>query len=243
MSARPIFYTILLVALITLPRLATAQEVTRESRSVASFTAVEFAVPGTLHLRQGDASSVEVEAPQAALAKITTTVEGETLKISTEGRSGLLNFLSGDDELEADQIDAYVTVSTLSRITQAGSGRVRGETPLQEDALALNVAGSGGMDLEVDVNTLDVSIAGSGTCTLRGRAGTMNVNIAGSGDLRGDELSTRTTEVRIAGSGDVNVGVTESLAANIFGSGDVRYRGGPTVETNVVGSGEVQTID
>lgn len=220
-----------------------AQDREREFRNVGTFTEIEFEVPGTLHLRQGKEQSVEIEASSAVLSKVETTVEGATLEISVEGDSGLFDRLFGGGNLDVDQLDVYVTASRIEALAVAGSGLVVGETRLDVETLALNVAGSGGMDLEVDANELDVRVAGTGTSTLRGRAGALTATLAGSGNLRARELEARTAEVRIAGSGSVDLHVTDHLAAQIFGSGDVRYRGGPTIEENLFGSGEARSIE
>ena len=234
---------VLLAVLLLLPvGIASAQEPVRESRSVPAFTAVEGAVPGTLHLRQGDSHSVEVEAPPAVLDRIVTSVSGNTLEISTEGSSGLSRVLSGDTRA-TDAVQVFVTAPRIRALTQAGSGQVVGASRLEASSLSLTVAGSGGMEVEVTAETLDVSVAGSGTGTVRGKAGTLTANIAGSGDIRGDALEVDTADVRIAGSGDLDLRVADVLRARIFGSGDVRYRGRPAVETTVFGSGEVQPID
>lgn len=242
-SAR-LLRTALLVGLFALPvHFAPGQDRVRESRSVASFTEIEYGIPGTLHLRQGDDSSVEIDAPQKVLDKVETTVDGKTLEISDGEDSGLFDRWFGGDGLDTDQIDVYVTAPTIRHLALAGSGRVMGETRVTSESLSLTVAGSGDMDLDLDAKALSVRVAGSGTCTLRGQTNTLEVNIAGSGDLRAGNLETQRAEVRIAGSGNTELTVADHLSAKIFGSGDVRYRGRPTVETNTFGSGEVQPIE
>ena len=235
--------TALLAVILMLPAgLVLGQERVRESRSVEAFTEIKYGIPGTLHVRQGEEASLEIEASEEVIAQIETTVDGSALEIMAEGETGFFARLFGDSDLDADEIDVYVTAPTIEHLTLAGSGQVIGETPLQAASLSLKVAGSGDMDLDVDTEELNVRIAGSGGCFVRGRAGSLDVNIAGSGDLRADELETQRAEVQIAGSGDVEVHVTDHLSAQIFGSGDVRYRGRPTIETNTYGSGTVGPI-
>lgn len=220
-----------------------AQERVREARSVEAFTAVAFHVPGTLHLRQGDDRSVEVEAPQKVLDQFEAAVENGTLKLPVGQDTGLLDRLFGDGESYDAEVDVYVTAPTIESVSLTGSGEIVGENQIEAETFALNVAGSGRTTLTLSTDQLDVQVAGSGTTTLRGRAGTLSVNIAGSGDLRAAELETQATEVNIAGSGDADLHVTEQLEASIFGSGDVGYRGRPAVSTNIVGSGNVNAID
>ncbi|MFB6232597.1 MAG: head GIN domain-containing protein [Salinibacter sp.] len=233
----------LLGALLALPvHLVSAQDRVRESRSVDAFAEVEYNIPGTLHLRQGDDRSVEVSAPETVLDEIKTTVDGETLEISDGDEPGLLE-LFGADGLDTDQIDVYVTAPTLHELNVAGTGRAVGETTIEGKALTLRLAGSGELDVEVETNELSLQMAGSGTGTLRGQTRTLDLNIAGSGNLQGASLTAQRADVQIAGSGDAKLNVTGQLSAQIFGSGDVRYRGEPTVETNMLGSGEVNPIE
>lgn len=234
----------LLVGLLgALVHTATAQDRTRQARTVDSFTEVSFEVPGTLHLRQGDARSVEVEAPQEVLDRLETTVEGGTLKIRSEDDDGIFDWFGADDDLDSDEMDVYVTASTIEKIRLAGSGRIVGETRIESESLTLSVAGSGNLELEVATQRLEVSVAGSGDCMLRGRADALDTDIAGSGDIRAVDLEVRTAEVRIAGSGDAELHVTDRLEARIVGSGDVRYRGRPEIDVNSLGSGEVSPIE
>jgi len=234
----------LLVGLLALPaHLASAQDRVRETRSVASFTEIEYGLPGTLHLRQGDDQSVEIDAPTAVLDKIETTVDGETLDISDGNESGVFDRFFGDDGLDTDDIDVYVTAPTINAVTLAGSGRVVGETQLSGASLSLTVAGSGDMEMDLEAEDLSVRVAGSGRCTLQGQARTLDVNIAGSGDLRAANLETQRADVRITGSGNAELNVTDRLSAEVIGSGDVRYRGRPTVETTTLGSGKVRPMN
>ncbi len=240
----PGWRAVLLLGLFALPlHVASAQETVREARPVASFTAIELRVPGTLHLRQGEEQSVEVEAPRAVLDQFDTAVENGTLELPVDKDSNVFERLFGDDRSSDAEVNVYVTAPTIEALSVTGAGRIEGETPIEGEALSLNVAGSGGMTLEVATAQLDVDMAGSGASTLRGRTRTFTINVAGSGDLEGRDLETETAEVRIAGSGDVMLHVTEELSASIFGSGDVRYRGEPAVSKNLVGSGGVRSLE
>lgn len=223
---------------------ATAQDVPRQTRAVNAFSQVAFAVAGTLHLRQGEEQSVELAAPEEALTRIETVVEGRRLTVRSEndsGLSGLFDWLSGDDE-DTPSIDVYVTVPTLEGLTVAGSGTIVAETPIEADELDLEIADSGGMESQLTARRLTITIAGSGDMTLRGRADEATVEIAGSGDLRAAELEVATAEVSTTGSGTTELHVTDRLNARIVGSGNVRFRGAPTVEASIIGSGTVDSM-
>jgi hypothetical protein len=221
---------------------ALAQDRTREARPVEAFTEVEFETPGTLHLRQGEGHSVEVEGPATVLDRLVTAVDGEALEVQAEDDSGLFG-LFDDGDLDSDEVDIYVTAPAIEKVGLAGSGRIEGETRIESESLFLSVAGSGDLDLEIDTEQLDVGVAGSGDCILRGRADVLTTKTAGSGDIQAPDLRTRTAEVRVVGSGDAELHVTDRLDAQILGSGDVHYRGRPEVELNSLGSGTVSSIE
>jgi hypothetical protein len=226
--------------LLTSVTVAPAQDRTREAREVGAFTEVSLGVPGTLHLRQGESRSVEVEATPKVLDHLETTVDGDELEIRDES-----NFLERmfDGDRDWGKIDVYVTAPTFEKIALAGSGAVVGETPIEGSSLDLENAGSGDVELEVTVTDLSASIAGSGTMRIRGTADRVEVRIAGSGTVQAMGLTTATAEIEVTGSGDTQLHVTNRLSARIIGSGDVEYRGSPEVDTSILGSGNVRSVE
>lgn len=218
-----------------------AQDRTRQSREVGSFTEIGLSIPATLHLRQGEDAAVEVEAEQKVLDHLETTVVDGRLKIQDADDSNFFEQVFGRSDW--GEVDVYVTAATLETISIAGSGAVLGETPIEGESLALENAGSGEIDLEVSTETLRTSIAGSGTIRLRGTADHVDGQIAGSGTIRAMELTTATAEIEVAGSGDTQLHVTDRLSVQIMGSGDVEYRGTPELETQTLGSGDVRSVE
>lgn len=234
-----VFTVALLLGLQETP-VAQAQE--RETREVDDFTQVSVAVPGTLYLSQGETHRVEVEADADVLDRLETTVEGGELKIREERSSGWLSWLFGRRSSGA-AFNIYVTAPSIEELSLAGSGEIVGETPIEGEALSLEIAGSGGIDLDVNGERLQGRMAGSGAMHLRGAVTEINTEIAGSGDIHAEDVEATRGEVSIMGSGDTYVHVQDRLAVNIMGSGDVWYRGSPEIETNIQGSGEVQPLD
>ena len=64
---------------------------------------------------------------------------------------------------------------------------------------------------------------------LSGKADSQAVEVNGSGDYEATDLKTGTATINVAGSGDCDLAVSETLVANVSGSGDVSYYGKPTV--------------
>jgi hypothetical protein len=87
-------------------------------------------------------------------------------------------------------------------------------------------------------NSVELGNAGCGDWTVASVSGPAEISQAGSGDT---EIGTsQSLSIAIAGSGDVSAGATGSLEASIAGSGDVAVaavRG--SVEASIAGSGDV----
>ena len=97
------------------------------------------------------------------------------------------------------------------------------------------------MNFDLDASDINANISGSGDLFLKGTAKDLDFNISGSGAISGYELKAQKAEVRITGSGGIELNVEESLDAHITGSGNVRYDGNPKVDTSITGSGSVRS--
>jgi len=123
-------------------------------------------------------------------------------------------------------------------LNQAGSGDTKAGSA---GSAEINIAGSGDVKTQEIGGDLEVNIAGSGGVTTASVNGKLEANIAGSGDVTINGGRSRSIEVSIMGSGDVDFGgEADAVEAHIAGSGDVRIAkaNGP-IQKSVAGSGQV----
>jgi hypothetical protein len=123
-------------------------------------------------------------------------------------------------------------------LSQAGSGDTKTGTA---GSAEINIAGSGDVKTQEIGGDLEVNIAGSGGVTAASVNGKLEANIAGSGDVTVNGGRSRSVEVSIMGSGNVDFGgEADTAEVSVAGSGDVRIAkvNGP-VHKSVAGSGEV----
>lgn len=106
------------------------------------------------------------------------------------------------------------------------------------------IAGSGKMVLEkLDQEKARFSIAGSGSIKADGKVDQAEIRIAGSGDADLGDVDSRKTEVHIAGSGNADIAPREEAEIHIAGSGDVNlHTNPPKVETHIAGSGRIHNV-
>jgi hypothetical protein len=206
-----------------------------EKRAVKNFTGVDLAVPADLYITQGESYSFTIEGDSEFLEKIQTEVQGETLKIKTEG---WFNF--GWNNLK---VKIKITMPTVERLSVAGSGDIKAVTPIISEDLVINISGSGDISItELKVKTLSANVSGSGDISLIGNESAQNasVKVTGSGDVSLKGILFDDAEVSISGSGDVYLEAKENLNAKVVGSGDIVYSGNPLIDAKVSGSGRIR---
>jgi hypothetical protein len=106
----------------------------------------------------------------------------------------------------------------------------------------ISISGSGSFSCEdaIQSKTFSVRVSGSGNINLKGESEQADIVISGSGKVRGDDFRIARADIRVSGSGDIDVFVTEELRSRISGSGTIRYSGNPQrVDSSVSGSGRI----
>ena len=128
----------------------------------------------------------------------------------------------------------------LKGLTISGSGDFVCKDFIQTPIFEININGSGDIKGKFEVSKFIANIRGSGEIKVAGNTDELRLSISGSGDFEGEKFISNHAEIKINGTGDVDVHVNESLNVQIYGSGDVRYSGKPTnVNHHIFGSGEV----
>jgi len=149
-----------------------------------------------------------------------------------------------DGDLGRNRIYSCTEIGGKVRVGVKGVGQVAWEdipqvvvrTPRNADVSASGaVYGSVGRTA-----SLQISNAGCGDWTVGNVSGPLNIRQAGSGALRAG--TSRSADVRIAGSGDVAIGpVAGALRADIAGSGDVHAAAvAGDINAHIAGSGDVR---
>lgn len=202
---------------------------TTDTRNVATFTSINFAVPGTLYVTQNDTQSVKVEAESDVISRI-----------GTEVSNGILTVDATEPIVTTEPINVYVSLSAIDGINNDGAGTVISDSLLTTNALSLTLQGAGTFNIYLNTTQLTTRISGAGTANLRGNATNHTAVLTGVGSLRSSELATETTSITIAGAGSAEVTVTKSLDVSITGTGSVRYHGSPEVHKQITGVGTVQ---
>lgn len=168
---------------------------------------LEIDVPADVTFTQSDGpASVTIRGPKDAVDQL--VVDGGRIR------------LNGDAD-GAGQLSIAITAPKVTHFSLLGSGDLDIRN-YHQDALALDLTGSG-----------DV--------TAQGAAKSVQATIAGSSDADFSQLTVDGADVRISGSGSAKVGPQRWAKLDISGSGDITLLSHPPrIESHISGSGDIE---
>jgi hypothetical protein len=205
-----------------------------QDRNVGGFSGVQASGSFDVHITSG-ANELKIDAEDNILPYIETTVENNTLRISTKEGFWL--------QPKRD-VKIYVAAPDFQRVEVHGSGNIIGDNTINSNnSMNISIDGSGDIRMAVHSPNVHARISGSGTIRLSGETTVFNGEIHGSGDIKAFDMKAAESKVEIGGSGSAEVVAANKLNVEVNGSGDVRYIGNPQVSSNIRGSGSVVKRD
>ena len=206
----------------------------KQDRNVGSFGGVMASGSFDVHISSGP-NQLQIEAEDNILPYIETTVENNTLKISTKEGYWLR---------PKRDVTIYVSAPDFQNVEVHGSGNIIGDNTINSrNSMIVSIDGSGDIRMTVHSPNVHARISGSGSIRLGGETTVFNSEIHGSGDIKAFEMKSAESKVEIGGSGSAEVTAANKLNVEVNGSGDVRYIGNPQVSSNIRGSGSVVKRD
>lgn len=162
-----------------------------------------------------------------------------TVRVDVNGTESLI--VEAEDNimplLKTEVLDGRLELSVESSISPTT------DITYTISAMALDgvsIAGSGDVTAAgIAAESFDAEISGSGRVEPTGSTGSLAVEISGSGRYLGEALEASVGTVRVSGSGEAVVNVTDDLDIDVSGSGGVQYIGEPNVTQSISGSGDI----
>lgn len=192
-----------------------------------------ISLPGSakVFLKQGSPQEVRIEGQENIIDNLKLDVQGEVWLIGNKR-----------PVWQSEPVKIFITLETLRLIKISGAGDVEFVNHFRDQKdLEIRISGSGKINLDMEGRDINASISGSGDLNMKGSADNLDLVISGSGNIRAFDLTTEKAEIRISGSGGMELSVENRLDARISGSGSVLYKGDPRVNSSVSGSGSVRS--
>ena len=233
---RRLTYTLILMLAVSL--CAMAQN--KETRDVRDFDEVVMRVSGKVLITQGNKNEVILEGDEDLLEEIETEVKGGRLNIKSRRN----NWRWWNNGGRKGRLTVYITVKELRGAYVSGSGDIISQNTIKTRDFTASIAGSGDIEMDLDVEYVEAKISGSGNIELQGKSDEAKLSISGSGKYIAEKLIVGDYRVSMSGSGRGSINVEGELDVRISGSGKVYYMGRPTsVNSSVSGSGSVRKIN
>lgn len=215
-----------------------AAQAQKRTIDVGSFSELSLGIPANVYLKQGSAEKVVIECDDDIFDDIEFEVKGDRLVIKKENQGW-----SWTGGWRKSEVEIYVTMATIEELAVSGSGNMESDGTLNVNDLELAVSGSGDMELDIEGDELETRISGSGSVSLSGMMNEASARISGSGRVKAEDLTVKSFDARISGSGSCYITVEDEIEARISGSGSVYYAGNPgKVISNSSGSGKVRKM-
>ena len=143
-----------------------------ESRAVGKFTALRISGLAEVIITQASEQKLVVKVSGMPITDVVTTVENETLIITTKG------FHRGES------VQVFVNYKQLNSISTAGSAELTGMNTLNTSHKKIITNGAGDIkDLTIKADTLTVSINDSGNANLNVEVNDIEIEMNDAGDL------------------------------------------------------------
>lgn len=206
---------------------------TTVTRTTSDYSVIKCSGSMDFILVKGTEGQIILDGDENLLEYIITEVKDDVLKVKVKDGINLKTSYT-------NSIKITIPFEEVSKIALSGSGDLYSKDTVTTSALAVALAGSGDITLNIKTDSVESALSGSGDITLKGSTENFESKVAGSGDFHGFDLEANNTEVYVSGSGEAKVVSNKMLKARVSGSGDITYRGNPEKEdTKVAGSGSI----
>jgi hypothetical protein len=143
-----------------------------ESREVENFTSLKISGLAEVIITQANEQKLVVQVSGMPIADVVTSVENETLIITTKG------FHRGES------VQVFVNYNLLNSISTSGSAELTSTNTLNTQHMSITTNGSGDIkDLTIKADTLKVSINDSGNAHLDVDVNDIEIEMNDAGDL------------------------------------------------------------
>ena len=202
-------------------------EVTEEL-PVSNFKEIELTLPAQVFLTQGPEFNVTVIGRANIIDNINLNVVNDRWEIFPR-----------DCVSDLGNMQFFITLPELEAIEVTGPGDIISENTFVVGDLDIQLTGTGQVDLDLEADDIEIENSGTADITLSGTADELEYRLTGTGNLNAFDLPVREAFIRVTGTGDAEVQVSDQLTVQIVGTGIVFYRGNPNRDVSITGTGSV----
>lgn len=205
-----------------------------EVRPVKGYHGIEVSSAINLYLSQGEEETVVVSASEIKWREhIRTEVVDGILKISLD----VHKWSRGNAKIKA-----YVSFTTLDRLTASGASDVFVDGVITGDHLSIDLNGASDFKGAINVKALRLEQSGASDAHITGVVSELaDIHSSGASDVKGYDLTIQNCMVHASGASDIRVTVNKELSADLSGASSVFYKGDAVIkDTRTSGASTVK---
>ena len=204
--------------------------VTKQRKISGDFDAIKVSRGIEVELSQDNNFSLEVEADENLHDIITTEVEGNVLRISSD-----------ENIKTASAKKVIISIGDISRISTTSGANVYSDTSFELSDLRIESTSGSHVNMDVYTDVLKVSSTSGAGIKLKGTATELTVSSTSGSYVRANELKAENTEVSATSGASISVNTTKALTASATSGANIKYSGNPEkVEKNKAVSGSIR---
>lgn len=210
-----------------------------KNMAVNNFSKVSVSSGIDLYLTQGNSESAKIVGDKELVDKLILEKDGTRLNIKYRQNS---NWSGNFKSRQGTKV--YLTFKALNELSASGGSDVYAANTIKTDRI--NLATSGGSDVDLNIICKDIMISASGgsDLDLKGSATNMNLSISGGSDVDARNFSVDYAKVNASGGSDAEILVNKGLEADASGGSDIKFRGNAAYKkTSSSRSGSVKHIN
>jgi hypothetical protein len=195
-----------------------AAQPTSQERTVTSFAELRAQQGVDVQLTQGTRESLRIEVEGAELADVVSSVEGNVLTLSMPNN---WTWVPGR------RVVAHVGFVRLSAISASGGSDIQSRNALRLEDLEVAASGGSDVDLDVQARSLEFRLSGGSDLELRGSTPSLTISASGGSDADAASMTAERVELHVSGGSDASVRATAAIEIEASGGSDVLVSGNP----------------
>ena len=148
--------------------------------------------------------------------------------IKTEITNGVLHIFYMGDKIRYgnnSKMNVYVGYKNLEQLQASGASNIFVAGVMELPFLNVQLSGASQLKGQLKISDLNMKLSGASEAKLLGAVKTINVECSGASDVKAYDLIAENCNVKASGASDVNITVTNDMAANASGASNIYYKG------------------
>lgn len=230
--SRTTFILLMILSLITVFTIGAIAA--KEDRPIGSFTEIEISSAFKVVLTQGNTEKLTLEGDDDLLQRVITETRGNKL---------IIKLKEGTFNKSFQEVTAYLTFKTLSKIDLSGAVNLSGTNEMKFDNLELECSGATKINLHLNAPKLDCDFSGASTLNLEGSAQLLDIDVSGASKVNASDFVVKNCNIDCSGASYIAIHVTDKLRAEGSGASKISYKGNPSiVESDMSGASKMSKM-